>query len=119
MWNKRNEIEWLNLTVKHKDTIIAGLRTASGKALEIKNEGIEKLKAEIAKKNNEIELLKAENTDLKERIKQLNQQLTENELYEKKKKENAPTGVPAIDTALERLYKLEAHVEAQENPYFF
>ena len=133
MWTKRDEIDWLNLTVKHRDTIIADLRKVSGKVLEIKDEEIKKLKEgikwrddgikdledEIDKKNEEIECLKGEVECQRETIKRMSQQLTEHDLYEKKKKESAPTGVPAIDATVDRLIRLEAKLEAQENPYFF
>ena len=77
-----------------------------------RQEGIEELEDEIDKKNEEIE-------ELKETVKRMSQQLTEKDLYEKKKKESAPTGVPAIDATMDRLIRLEAKFEAQENPYFF
>ena len=52
-------------------------------------------------------------------IDRLNRQITEKELYEKKLKSLDPTGVPAIDLVFERMCRLEAKIEAQENPYFF
>lgn len=80
----------------------------------------------VIEQNRVIERLNEKNAELKKKlkdkddtIKRMNQQLTEKELYEKKKKENAPTGVPAIDATVDRLIKLEAKIEAQENPYFF
>ena len=84
-----------------------------------RDDGIKDLEDEIDKKNEEIECLKGEVECQRETIKRMSQQLTEHELYEKKKKENAPTGVPAIDATMDRLLKLEAKYEAQENPYFF
>lgn len=140
MYTKRDEIEWLNFTIKNRDATIADLKKVSGKVLEIKNEEIKKLKNEIEKlkegikwrddgirdledeidkKNEEIECLKGEVECQRETIKRMSQQLTEKELYEKKSKETAPTGVPAIDATVDRLLKLEAKFEAQENPYFF
>jgi DNA repair exonuclease SbcCD ATPase subunit len=84
-----------------------------------RDDGIKDLEDEIDKKNEEIEYLKGEVENQRETIKRLSQQLTENELYEKKKKENAPTGVPAIDATMDRLIRLEAKYEAHQNPYFF
>lgn len=73
-----------------------------------------------------IDKLNEKNAELREQlkkkddtIKRLSQQLTEKELYEKKSKETAPTGVPAIDATMDRLIRLEAKYEAQQNPYFF
>ena len=80
-----------------------------------RDDGIRDLEDEIDKKNEEIELLKAEKADLKETIKRMSQQLTEKELYEKKVKEYKERNIPIG----ERICRLEAHIEAQENPYFF
>jgi chromosome segregation ATPase len=84
-----------------------------------RDDGIRDLEDEIDKKNEEIECLKGEVESQRETIKRMSQQLTEKELYEKKAKETAPTGVPAIDATVDRLLKLEAKIEAQENPYIF
>lgn len=81
--------------------------------------GIKDLEYEIDKKNEEIERLNACKKQFEIVNDNLNRKLTEKELFEKKKKENAPTGVPAIDATVDRLIKLEAKFEAQENPYFF
>jgi predicted RNase H-like nuclease (RuvC/YqgF family) len=82
-----------------------------GKIKELR-EKLKELEDEIDKKNKEIEELKAT-------VDRQNKLLTEKELYEKKSKETAPTGVPAIDATVDRLIKLEAKFEAKENPYFF
>jgi predicted RNase H-like nuclease (RuvC/YqgF family) len=79
----------------------------------------ENLKIEINKMSREIDKMSREIEELKATIKRQDQQLTEKELYEKKSKETAPTGVPAIDATVDRLIKLEAKFEAKENPYFF
>ncbi len=84
-----------------------------------RDDGIKDLEDEIDKKNEEIECLKGEVECQRETIKRMSQQLTEKELYEKKSKETAPTGVPAIDATVDRLIRLEAKYEAQENPYIF
>lgn len=73
---------------------------------------IDKQKKVIKEKDDEI-------AELKATIARQDKLLTEQDLYEKKKKETAPTGVPAIDATVDRLLKLEAKFEAQENPYFF
>ena len=80
---------------------------------------IAKLKEELKEKDDVIADLKNFLDEQKASIKRQNQQLTEKELYEKKVKETAPTGVPAIDAAVDRLIKLEAKFEAHENPYIF
>jgi chromosome segregation ATPase len=84
-----------------------------------RDDGIRDLEDEIDKKNEVIADLKNFLDDQKATIKRQNQQLTEKELYERKSKETAPTGVPAIDATVDRLIRLEAKYEAQQNPYFF
>ena len=69
--------------------------------------------------NGEIKSLEEDLDKCVKDIERLNRQLTEKELYEKKAKKTAPTGVPAIDATVDRLIKLEAKFEAKENPYFF
>lgn len=61
----------------------------------------------------------AEIAELKATIARQDKLLTEQELYEKKKKETAPTGVPAIDATVDRLIRLESKFEAQVNSYIF
>ena len=114
-WKYIRECCNLNQQIKEKDAEIAKLK----EGIEWRQDGIKDLEDEIDKKNEEIELLKAEKADLKETIKRMSQQLTEKELFEKKMKAAAPTGVPAIDAVMDRMCRLEAHIEAQENPYFF
>ena len=77
------------------------------------------LKKQLDERDREIKRLKEYNDCLQKTVDRQNQQLTEKELYEKKAKETAPTGVPAIDATVDRLIKLEAKFEAKENPYFF
>ena len=76
---------------------------------------IKELEDEIDKKNEEIKYLKGEAERQRERIKRMSQQLFEKELYEKKVQEFDGGDIKVI----ERLCWLEAHIEAQENPYFF
>ena len=85
------------------------------KELKEKNERIR----ELENARGENERLKELCDKQKEVIDRQNRLLTEHDRYEKKKKESAPTGVPAIDAMTDRLLKLEAKIEAQENPYFF
>lgn len=95
---------------------LAEIKKTNEKVIEELIITIDKIKkkkgAEIAKLNELIE-------DLRRDIDRQNKLLTEHDLYEKKAKENAPTGVPAIDATMDRLIRLEAKFEAQENPYFF
>ena len=133
MWTKKNEIEWLNDELEFERKAKKVVIDACNKALETKDKEVKKLKEgikwrddgirdledEIDKKNEEIECLKGEVECQRETIKRISQQLTEKELYEKKAKETAPTGVPAIDATVDRLIRLEAKCEAKENPYFF
>ena len=130
---KDDEINRLNIEISPKRGTIDSLRRIVDVKREEHKKEIEKLKEgiawrdddikdledEIGKKNEEIECLKGEVECQRETIKRMSQQLTEKELYEKKSKETAPTGVPAIDATVDRLLKLEAKFEAQENPYFF
>lgn len=80
---------------------------------------VEELKRQLGVREEYIDVLNNKLSEQNETIKRQNQQLTEKELYEKKAKETAPTGVPAIDATVDRLIKLEAKFEAKENPYFF
>lgn len=77
-----------------------------------RQDAIVELEDEIDKKNEEIE-------DLKATVDRQNKLLTEKELYEKKMKVAELTGVPAMDAVLEKMCRVEAKIEAQENPYFF
>lgn len=77
------------------------------------------LKKQLDEKDREIKRLKEYNDGLQKIVDRQNQQLTEQDLYAKKKKETTPTGVPAIDATVDRLLKLEAKFEANGDPYFF
>lgn len=149
MWTKKNEIEHLKDCMKKRDELIKHftdeLKEAAKKRDELrvqlaeKDEEIaglkkrcEELKNKIAEKNEDFdmaikrkdELLKGKNKE----IVRLNQQLTERDLYEKKKDEvynmtakdsHEPDAMSYAMIALDRICRLEAKIEAQENPYFF
>lgn len=111
MWTKKDEIEHLKDCLKGRADLIKHL----SKELTESAKKSDELRGQLAEKDAE--------------IKELNRQLTEKELYEKKCKEWEKkihdlgtielTKGTQFNILMDRLIKLEAKFEAQENPYFF
>ena len=115
-------VYWTDQFKENRDEIVK-----LNEEIKWRQDGIEELEDEIDKKNEEIEHLNGVTENQKKMIERLSRQLTEKELYEKKMKEaeEQRRGLlteyydPRVDELVKWMCRLEAHIEAQENPYFF
>ena len=73
---------------------------------------------ELKDKNSEIDKKNKEIAELKATIARQDKLITEKELYEKLIEQQKNIGYDHIDL-VERVCRLQAKIEAQENPYFF
>lgn len=111
----QKQLEELENEIYKKNEMIEKLK----EGIKWRDDGIKDLEDEIDKKNEEIEDLKKRLDELSATIKRQDSLITEKELIEKKLKSLDKTGVPAMDAVLERMCRVEAKIEARENPYFF